>query len=254
VQKYNIRMKIIISPAKKLTAEKISISNSSVIQFSDETKYLVDQLRNYSVGDIKKLMGLSDNLAKLNYERYQQWDLKSKQVNPAIYMFQGDVYKGLRADELSENELLFAQENLRIISGLYGLLKPLDLVFPYRLEMGSNMITREGKNLYEFWSDKLSKSLSSQMQDKEMLVNLASNEYSKALQLDSFKHRIITPVFKDYKNGKLKVVSFFAKKARGEMANFIIKNKITNPGDLKLFTNEGYIFSEENNGEILFSR
>ena len=246
-------MKIIISPAKKLTAEKINISNPSVIQFFAEAKYLVEQLSNYTVNDIKQLMGLSDNLAKLNYERYQQWDLKSKVVNPAIYMFQGDVYKGLKADELLDDELDFAQENLRIISGLYGLLKPLDSIFPYRLEMGTKLKTEVGNNLYEFWGDKLIKALSSQMQDEEVLVNLASHEYSKGLKLESFNHPVITPVFKDYKNGKLKVISFFAKKARGEMANFIITNKITNPEDLKLFNN-GYKFSEINNGEMLFSR
>ncbi len=247
-------MKIIISPAKKLTTEKMSISNASEIQFSNEAKYLVEQLKTYSVKDIKKLMGLSDSLAKLNYERFQKWDLKSKDVNPAIYMFQGDVYKGLKAAQFSQDELVFAQDNLRIISGLYGLLKPLDLVFPYRLEMGTTMQTKNGNNLYEFWGDKLRKSLLSQMQDKEVLVNLASNEYSKVLQMDHFTKPIITPVFKDYKNGKLKVISFFAKKARGEMANFIITNKITQAGDLKLFTNEGYKFSDENKGEILFIR
>ena len=247
-------MKIIISPAKKLTTEKISANKTSAIQFLDESKYLVEQLRDYTVDDIKKLMGLSDNLARLNHERYQQFDLKSEKVNPAIYMFQGDVYKGLRADKLSENEISFAQDNLRIISGLYGLLKPLDLVFPYRLEMGTTMKTKFGKNLYEFWGDKLSKKLSSEMEDEEVLVNLASNEYSKALQLEELKQPIITPIFKDYKNGKLKVISFFAKKARGEMVNFIIKNKIKDPKDIKLFISDGYAFSEENKGEILFVR
>ena len=247
-------MKIIISPAKKLTTEKISANKTSAIQFLHESKYLVEQLRDYTVDDIKKLMGLSDNLARLNHERYQQFDLKSEKVNPAIYMFQGDVYKGLRADKLSENEISFAQDNLRIISGLYGLLKPLDLVFPYRLEMGTTMKTKFGKNLYEFWGDKLSKKLSSEMEDEEVLVNLASNEYSKALQLEELKQPIITPIFKDYKNGKLKVISFFAKKARGEMVNFIIKNKIKDPKDIKLFISDGYAFSEENKGEILFVR
>ena len=148
----------------------------------------------------------------------------------------------------------FAQENLRIISGLYGMLKPLDLVYPYRLEMGTNMKTRKGDNLYDFWGDKLNKSMISEMKDYEVLVNLASNEYSKALKLGSFKQQVITPIFKDYKNGELKVISFYAKKARGKMANFIITNKITDPGDLKLFTNDGYKFTDENNGEILFSR
>ena len=247
-------MKIIISPAKKLTNQDISISNPSAIQFLKETKYLVDQLRNYTSDNLKKLMGLSDNLAKLNFDRYQQWDLTSKQVKPAIYIFQGDVYKGLRAEEFSEYELDFAQANLRIISGLYGILKPLDLVFPYRLEMGTNIQTKVGNNLYEFWGDKLNRILSSEMAPQEPLVNLASNEYSKALKLESMSQQIITPVFKDYKNGELKVISFFAKKARGEMANFIIKNGITNSDDIKLFSNDGYVFSEYNDGQILFTR
>ena len=247
-------MKIIISPAKKLATEKINIGNPSEIQFLSEARYLVEQLRGYSVEDIKKLMGLSNNLAKLNHERFRLWDLESEDVNPAIYMFQGDVYKGLRANEFSEDAEAFAQENLRIISGLYGLLKPLDLIFPYRLEMGTNMQTKDGSNLYEFWGDKLSKALLSQMKDKEDLVNLASNEYSKALQLETLGHRVITPAFKDYKNGKLKVISFFAKRARGEMTNFIIKNRITDIENLKLFSNDGYKFSDENNGQLLFSR
>lgn len=247
-------MKIIISPAKKLTTENFDISNSSDIQFLSESKYLVEQLKCYSVEDIKRLMGLSDSLAKLNYERFQLWDLAREDVMPAIYMFQGDVYKSLRASRFSKEEMGFAQDNLRIISGLYGLLKPLDLVLPYRLEMGTNMQTKHGSNLYEFWGDKLSKYLLSQMKNKEDLVNLASNEYSKALQLETLGHRVITPVFKDYKNGKLKVISFFAKRARGEMTNFIIKNRITNIENLKLFSNGGYKFSDENNGQLLFSR
>ncbi len=247
-------MKIIISPAKKLSDKKVSVGNPSQIQFLDETKYLVAQLRNYTVTDIKKLMGLSDNLAQLNYQRYQQWDLESQEVGPAVHMFQGDVYKGLKADELSEDALLFAQDNLRIISGLYGLLRPLDLVFPYRLEMGTNIQTKDGDNLYQFWGDKLREALLSQMQDEEVLVNLASNEYSKALQLKSLNQPIITPVFKDYKNGKFKVISFFAKRARGEMANFIINNKIKDFGALKLFSFDRYKFSSLKNGEMLFLR
>jgi hypothetical protein len=207
-------MKIIISPAKKLTCDNVNISNPSVIQFLDEARFLVNQLQKYSLKDIKELMGLSDNLAQLNHERFQKWDLSSKEVNPAIYLFQGDVYKGLRADSFNQDELMFAQDNLRIISGLYGMLKPLDLVFPYRLEMGTSIQTKEGNNLYEFWGNKLSESLSSEMQDNETLVNLASNEYSKAIKLESLKQPVVTPVFKDYKNGKLKVVSFFAKKSK----------------------------------------
>ena len=248
-------MKIIISPAKKLSDKKLPLKDVSELQFSNEAKYLVKELKNYQVNDIKKLMGLSDNLAQLNYERYQQWDLNSDQVNAAIHMFQGDVYKGLKAEDFTANEMDFAQKNLRILSGLYGLLKPLDLIYPYRLEMGTKLKTQKGKNLYEFWGDKLSKVLISEMKSTEALVNLASNEYSKVLKLNDFPNPVITPIFKDYKNGKLKVISFYAKRARGEMCNFIIKNKITNTKNLKMFSNLDYKFSDENDkGEILFTR
>ena len=248
-------MKIIISPAKKLSDKKLPLKDVSELQFSNEAKYLVKELKNYKVTDIKKLMGLSDNLAQLNYERYQQWDLNSDQVNAAIYMFQGDVYQGLKAETFTANEIEFAQKHLRILSGLYGLLKPLDLIFSYRLEMGTKMKTKNGNNLYDFWRDKLSKALISEMKSTEVLVNLASNEYSKVLKLNDFPNPVITPIFKDYKNGKLKVISFYAKRARGEMCNFIIKNKITNTKNLKMFSNLNYKFSDENDkGEILFTR
>ena len=248
-------MKIIISPAKKISDKKLPLKNVSKLQFSNEAKYLVKELKNYKINDIKKLMGLSNNLAQLNYERYKRWDLNSDQVNAAIYMFQGDVYQGLKAETFTTNEIDFAQENLRIISGLYGLLKPLDLVFPYRLEMSTKMKTKNGNNLYDFWGNKLSKALISDMKSEEVLINLASNEYSRVLKLNDFPKPVITPIFKDYKNGKLKVISFFAKQARGEMCNFIIKNKITNTKNLKTFSNLDYKFSDETDkGEILFTR
>ena len=248
-------MKIILSPAKKISDKKMPLKNVSKFQFSDEAEYLARELKNYKVNDIKKLMGLSDNLAKLNYERYQKWDSNSEQVNAAIYMFQGDVYKGLKADTFTDDEMDFSQENLRIISGLYGLLKPLDLVLPYRLEMGTRIKTKKGTSLYEFWGDKLRKALSNEMKNSEVLVNLASNEYSKVLKINEFPKPVITPIFKDYKNGKFKVISFFAKKARGEMGNFIIRNKITDAKNLKIFSNLDYKFSDENdNGEMLFTR
>ena len=248
-------MKIIISPAKKLSDKKLPLKDVSELQFSNEAKYLVKELKNHKVNDIKKLMSLSDNLAQLNYERYKRWDLNSDQVNAAIYMFKGDVYQGLKAETFTANEIDSAQENLRILSGLYGLLRPLDLIFPYRLEMGTKIKTKKGKNLYDFWGDKLSKALISEMKSTEVLVNLASNEYSKVLKLNDFPNPVITPIFKDYKNGKLKVISFYAKRARGEMCNFIIKNKITNTRNLKIFSNLDYKFSDENDkGEILFTR
>ena len=204
-------MKIFISPAKKLTVKNMTISNATKIQFFNETKYLINQLRNYSIKELKDLMGLSDNLAILNYERFQKWDLQSKEVNLAIYMFEGDVYKGLKANYFSEDELDFAQDHLRIISGLYGLLRPFDLIFPYRLEMGTKLKNKHGNNLYDFWGKKLVHSLLSEMEGQDLVINLASNEYSKVLKFESLNKTVVTPVFKDYKNGKLKVISFFAK-------------------------------------------
>ena len=249
-------MKIFISPAKKINEEKILYDNtkSSKFYFQKEVDYLISELKEYSVSEIKKLMNLSDNLSHLNFDRFQNWNLKSDKVCPSIYMFQGDVYKGLKATSFSNDQLDFAQQNLRIISGLYGLLKPLDLIYPYRLEMGTKMITNKGKNLYEFWGNKLRDFLTDEISNDEIIINLASNEYSKSLNLKTIGNKVITPVFKDFKNGRLKVISFFAKRARGEMANFIIINKITNCNDLKLFNYEGYKYSESSNNEIVFTR
>ena len=249
-------MKIFISPAKKINEEKILYDNtkSSKFYFQKEVDYLINELKEYSVSEIKKLMNLSDNLSHLNFDRFQNWNLKSDKVCPSIYMFQGDVYKGLKATSFNNDQLDFAQQNLRIISGLYGLLKPLDLIYPYRLEMGTKMITNKGKNLYEFWGNKLRDFLTDEISNDEIIINLASNEYSKSLKLKTINNQVITPVFKDFKNGRLKVISFFAKRARGEMANFIISNKITNCNDLKLFNYEGYKYSESSNNEIVFTR
>tara|TARA_B100000925_G_C21977722_1_gene460869 strand:- start:715 stop:1464 length:750 start_codon:yes stop_codon:yes gene_type:complete len=249
-------MKIFISPAKKINEEKIlyDTTKSSKFYFQKEADYLINELKEYSVSEIKKLMNLSDNLSHLNFDRFQNWNLKSDKVCPSIYMFQGDVYKGLKATSFNNDQLDFAQQNLRIISGLYGLLKPLDLIYPYRLEMGTKMITNKGKNLYEFWGNKLRDFLIDEISNDEIIINLASNEYSKSLKLKTINNQVITPVFKDFKNGRLKVISFFAKRARGEMANFIIINKITNFNDLKLFNYDGYKYSESSNNEIVFTR
>ena len=247
-------MKIIISPAKKLNDKKNNLQNTSNIQFLNETKYLIKELQKYSLIEIKKMMNISDKLALLNYERFQNWDLNSSDVMPAILLFKGDVYKGLKADSFSNEQLNFAQDHLRIISGLYGLLRPLDLVFPYRLEMGTNIQTNKADNLYEFWNDKLRLNLISEMKDNDILINLASNEYSKALELDQFKQKVITPVFKDSKNGRLKVISFYAKRARGEMVNYIVRNNIKDLSDVRSFNYGGYTFVSEENNEILFAR
>ena len=247
-------MKIIISPAKKLNIENGAVNKQMQFNFTKEASVLINILQNKSVKDIKQLMSLSDNLATLNWQRFQQWEMSNCKTYPAIFMFDGDVYQGLKAETFNANQMQFAQKNLRILSGLYGLLKPLDRILPYRLEMGTKLKNANGPHLYEFWTDKISKVLLSDMTKDEVLINLASNEYSKALQLHKTTVKVITPIFKDYKNGKLKIISFFAKKARGEMVNFIVKNKISNPAELKLFVNNGYAFSEERNGQLLFAR
>ena len=247
-------MKIIISPAKKLNVGNFTLDKKMQFSFVKEASILVKILKERSVKEIKGLMSLSDNLAMLNWERYQNWTSTNLKTYNAIFMFNGDVYQGIKAASFDANEMQFAQKNLRILSGLYGLLKPLDRILPYRLEMGTKLNNVSGDNLYEFWADKLSKSLLSEMSEDDTLINLASNEYSKALQLKRSSVKVITPVFKDYKNGDLKVISFFAKKARGEMVNFIVKNKIVEPDDLKLFNHEGYAFLEQEQDKLLFVR
>jgi cytoplasmic iron level regulating protein YaaA (DUF328/UPF0246 family) len=245
-------MKIIISPAKKLATDNF-INKGTSIQFLEETNYLVNELKTYSVSDLKSLMNLSDNLAQLNWQRFQNWN--AKDLGQALFMFKGDVYQGLKAETLTNIELDFAQENLRILSGLYGLLKPKDLIYPYRLEMGTKLKTKSGNNLYKFWEDKLHQTLLSELENEEEIINLASEEYSKSIQLKKFSNPVMTPVFKDFKNGKLKMISFFAKRARGEMVNFIIKNKIKKSENLKSFSNLGYQFTDETEkGELLFTR
>ena len=248
-----IRMKIIISPAKKLNTD-IDCENAKMhTLFLKETEELIRALQKMSVSEIKGLMGLSDNLAQLNWQRFQDWSIKNVNTYKAIELFNGAVYESMNIKEFDVADYKFAKENLRILSGLYGILKPQDLILPYRLEMGTKLHYNDSGNLYHFWSDKLHNYIVKEL-NGEKLINLASVEYSKVLKLAKLKTNIITPVFKDYKNGKLKVISFFAKKARGEMCNYIIKNKITNMDDLCLFENLGYQFQEFENDEILFIR
>ena len=246
-------MKIIISPAKKLDTS-VKVQNSKMnTSFLVESTKLIQTLKGKSISELKDLMGISDNLAQLNWQRFQDWDIENRNTYKALELFNGAVYEGVNAKDFNKSDNDFAQNNLRILSGLYGILKPNDLILPYRLEMGTKLKTIKGYNLYRFWQDKLHQNIGDEL-NNEVLINLASNEYSKVLKLNKIKSEVITPVFKDYKNGKLKVISFFAKKARGEMVNFIIKNKITSFEELKLFKNNGYAFSEESNGQLLFAR
>lgn len=246
-------MKIIISPAKKLDTS-VKVQNSKMnTSFLGESTKLIQTLKGKSILELKDLMGLSDNLAQLNWQRFQDWDILNRNTYKALELFNGAVYEGIDAKNFNKSNKDFAQNNLRILSGLYGILKPNDLILPYRLEMGTKLKTIKENNLYRFWQDKLHQNIGDEL-NNEVLINLASNEYSKVLKLNKIKSEVITPVFKDYKNGKLKVISFFAKRARGEMVNFIIKNRITSPEELKSFKNNGYAFSEESNGQLLFAR
>ena len=254
-------MLILISPAKSLDFETQSITNSfSEAPFLKDSQMLIKQLRKLSTDEIADFMGISPKLSQLNFERFIRWQLPFDIDNAkqAIFAFKGDVYTGLDAYSLNEKELQTAQNNLRILSGLYGVLKPLDLIQAYRLEMGKKLQTKKGRSLYEFWGDKITNEINKTLKDKDdkVLINLASNEYFKSVNKKKVKAEIITPVFKDLKNGQYKVISFFAKKARGLMTRFIIQNEITDPEHLKAFNSDGYIFNPQlsKNAELVFTR
>jgi hypothetical protein len=247
-------MKIIISPAKKLNEEKVSIDYSTSIEFPNECEDLINFLSKYSTSEIKDLMKVSDNIAQLNFNRFKKFDfpMDLEKCKPSVHMFDGAVYSALNISDFNQKEMSVLQNRLRILSGLYGVLKPFDMILPYRLEMGTKF--KKGlTSLYAFWGDRITNSLKNDIKD-ECLINLASNEYSKVINLDSFDN-VITPIFKDYKNGEFKVISFFAKKARGLFTRFLIKENITKIDELKLFTGGGYSFSEmHDNGNMIFTR
>ncbi|MEH0157152.1 peroxide stress protein YaaA [Limibacter armeniacum] len=254
-------MLTVISPAKTLDLEQNTNGHfHSAPAYMEEASELINVLKEYSTSEIQELMGISDKLADLNKERFAAWkkDYKVASAKQAVLTFKGDVYQGLEAEKFNQDELHFMQGHLRILSGLYGLLKPMDLIQPYRLEMGTQLPVNGKKNLYEFWDNKLAEDLNTVFAktEKPVLVNLASNEYFKAAKAKNIKAEVITPVFKDYKNGKYKVISFFAKKARGMMVAFMVKNRITNPEDLKAFDVEGYSFNAEmsKGNEWVFTR
>ena len=218
-------------------------------QLLDQSEILVRELRKKSTEEIKSLMEVSDKIARLNFERYQQFStpFSPQNAKQSLFAFKGDVYTGIDIENFQQLDLEFAQNHLRILSGLYGLLRPLDLIQPYRLEMKINLKNPRGKDLYTFWGNRLIQALNQEFekQKKRVLVNLASNEYFKAINKKKLKAEIFTPVFKEYKNGKYSTIAIFAKKARGMMTDFIIKNKITEPGELKTFSRQGYEFCEQ---------
>ena len=243
-------MKILISPAKKLNTDpEHSFLNSTECSFLNQSEIIMNTLSNYSVSELEDLMKVSVNIARLNKKRNKNWNLPFKSGKQAIHVFNGEVYSSMNIRDFNMKDFKFANNNLRILSGLYGILKPSDIILPYRLEMGTKIKIGKHNNLYEFWKEVLISYLLNEIKDDELLVNLASDEYFKVLDENKIKIPIITPVFKDFKNGKLKVVSFYAKRARGKMCNYIIKNKIDKIDDLKLFNVSNYVFNAEESSE-----
>ncbi|MFD1293675.1 peroxide stress protein YaaA [Lutibacter holmesii] len=252
-------MKIVISPAKSLDFEtKVPTSVFTEGIFLKEASTLNAVLKKKSPKKLSELMSISANLGELNWKRNQEWALPFSLENSkqAVFAFKGDVYVGLDAYSLSSTKIDQLQDKLRILSGQYGLLKPLDLMQPYRLEMGTKLKVGRKENLYQFWDTKVTDALNSELKEDEALINLASNEYFKVIKTKVLKAPVVTPVFKDYKNGKLKIISFFAKKARGLMVRYIIDNEIESVEDLKGFNYEGYAFDGNlsSEKELVFTR
>lgn len=240
----------LISPAKKLDYESdVCTEEFTIPEGLDRSEQLINKLQRTSNKKIGELMDLSKNLVELNAERYAQWtsDFTQGQTRQAILAFKGDVYQGMKNETLTEKELQFAQNHLRILSGLHGLLRPLDLIKPYRLEMGTKLAVRGKKDLYGFWGNEITDRLNAALEasGNNTLCNLASGEYFKAVNTKKLKGKIITPVFKDMKNGQLKVIFLYAKQARGMMAGYILRNGINNPEDMKAFSDGGYRFTQD---------
>jgi len=240
----------VISPAKTLDFESSCPPDYSLPRLHKESLELVDVLRAKTSEDIQSLMGVSEAIGDLNVYRYKKFTKgkKTTRAKQAVHAFKGDVYLGLKAEELNAADLDFAQKHLRILSGLYGLLRPLDLIQPYRLEMGTRLGFDDYTTLYNYWQDKIVKLTLRDLkaQGDKVIINLASNEYFKSINRKSLKAKVIDIEFKDFNNGEYKVVSFFAKKARGMMARYIIENKLNKPDDLVGFDAEGYFFDQDN--------
>lgn len=238
-------MKIVISPAKSLNLDKqIPTKQHTQPEFLKQATTIQKTLKKQKPKQLSELMSISDKLAALNWQRNQDWNtpFTTENARPAIYTFDGDVYTGLDAYTLPANKIEVLQSKLRILSGLYGLLKPLDLMQAYRLEMGTAIPIGTNKNLYQFWKKTITKTLNDELSKDELFINLASNEYFSAIDTKTLKVPVITPEFKDYKDGKLKIISFFAKKARGMMVRYIIDTNAETIEDLKGFNYEGYAF------------
>jgi len=255
-------MLIILSPTKTIDIQaKSAISNFTLPEHTGKSKILVDKLKEKTVRELAELMNISPKLALLNFERFQQWSTNFTRKNSlqAIFAYKGEVFHGLDAQTLTAPDISYAQKHLVILSGLYGTLKPLDMIQPYRLEMGLRWELPGFKNLYDFWKETITNSIKKAIvkQGDNVLVNLASNEYFKSINVKNLNAEIITPEFKEYKNGSYKTVTIYTKKARGLMTRFIITNRIGNPGNLKLFDYDGYYYNDrltENENNPVFTR
>ena len=252
-------MLIVLSPAKRLDfTEPVSTLPASERRMLDDTAALSKTAKRQTKADLRRLMKISDDLAQLNVERFKAFDPESLDGVQAAFAFAGDVYEGLKARELDESALNFAQDHLRILSGFYGLLRPLDRIQPYRLEMGTRLETKRGASLYDFWGDRISKQLNADAEGQAdpTLVNLASQEYFGAVDAKALKLPVVTPQFREEKNGESRIISFFAKKARGGMARFAIDERIDRVEDLKAFDRDGYGFDKaaSTESEWIFTR
>ena len=249
-------MIVVLSPSKSMDMEPAKVVDFSQSQFINHSKKLVTAARKLSRKELMEFMDISEKLAELNHQRFKNWTppFSTKNGKQALFAFTGDVYDGLDAVSLKKRDIQYAQKHLRILSGLYGLLRPLDLIQPYRLEMGRPLETPGAKNLYEFWRDTITDTLNAEKGD--VLVNLASQEYIKAVDTRKLEKEIVSPVFKDEKNGKLKIISFYAKKARGTLARYLIENRIADRDGILGFSEDGYAYNPglSKSSEPVFTR
>ena len=252
-------LKILLSPAKSIDTNVPCFSEPSVPEFESDAEFLVNRLKKMSPKALSALMSISDDLAQMNWSRFQDWKRltdNSKAIQP-VFSFTGEVYRGFDASSLSSDHINHAQDTIRVLSGLYGILKPLDGICPYRLEMGSKFpALKNQKNLYEFWGDRLTMNLENDLNSDDVIINLASKEYSKAIKFKNISNQVIVPVFKDYKNGQLKTIMMFAKKARGSMARYIVQQKLESAEGIKNYNIDSYGFDEKlsNENEWVFIR
>ncbi len=238
-------MKILISPAKSLDFENnVETSISSKPIFADQAHKINNTIKNLSAPDLSSLMNISPKLSELNWSRNQEFQKIDSKEKEAIFAFNGDVYDGIDANTINKSNHEKLQNSLRILSGLYGILKPFDKIKAYRLEMGTKISINGSKNLYDFWKENVTKSLVNEVNENEIIVNLASNEYFSVIDQSLISNTIVNPQFKDFKNGKLKIISFYAKKARGLMTRFLIDNEINSLSDIESFNSSGYMFSQ----------